>query len=53
MGHRHGDGYPNDFPVERIDCDMRVHPIHEGTFDIQRPVIARALAGETEYRSAA
>jgi alkylation response protein AidB-like acyl-CoA dehydrogenase len=45
-----GYGYLNDFPVERIYRDVRVCSIYEGTSDIQRRVIARALAGETEYR---
>lgn len=45
-----GYGYLSDFPVERIYRDVRVCSIYEGTSDIQRLVIARALAGETEYR---
>jgi alkylation response protein AidB-like acyl-CoA dehydrogenase len=44
-----GYGYLNDFPVERIYRDVRVCSIYEGTSDIQRLVISRALAGETEY----
>jgi alkylation response protein AidB-like acyl-CoA dehydrogenase len=48
-----GYGYLNDFPVERIYRDVRVCSIYEGTSDIQRLVIARALAGETEYRGVA
>lgn len=48
-----GYGYLNDFPVERIDRDVRVCSIYEGTSDIQRLVIARALAGETEHRGVA
>ena len=38
-----GYGYLNDFPVERIYRDVRVCQIYEGTSDIQRMVIARAL----------
>ena len=34
-----------DFPVERIYRDVRVCQIYEGTSDIQRLVIGRALAG--------
>ncbi|MGE0574240.1 MAG: acyl-CoA dehydrogenase family protein [Reyranella sp.] len=45
-----GYGYLNDFPVERIYRDVRVCSIYEGTSDIQRLVIARALSGETEHR---
>ncbi len=39
-----GYGYLADFPVERIYRDVRVCQIYEGTGDIQRLVIARALA---------
>lgn len=38
-----GYGYTRDFPVERIWRDVRVCQIYEGTSDIQRMVIARAL----------
>ncbi len=41
-----GYGYLNDFPVERIYRDVRVCTIYEGTSDIQRLVIARAIADE-------
>jgi butyryl-CoA dehydrogenase len=41
-----GYGYLNDFPVERIYRDVRVCQIYEGTSDIQRLVIARAIAAE-------
>ena len=40
-----GYGYVSDFPVERIYRDVRVCQIYEGTSDIQRLVIGRALAG--------
>jgi alkylation response protein AidB-like acyl-CoA dehydrogenase len=40
-----GYGYVGDFPVERIYRDVRVCQIYEGTSDIQRLVIGRALAG--------
>ena len=39
-----GYGYVSDFPVERIYRDVRVCQIYEGTSDIQRMVIGRALA---------
>jgi alkylation response protein AidB-like acyl-CoA dehydrogenase len=39
-----GYGYLADFPVERICRDVRVCKIYEGTSDIQRLVIGRALA---------
>jgi len=38
-----GYGYLNDFPVERIYRDVRVCQIYEGTNEIQRLVIARAV----------
>ncbi|NML19142.1 acyl-CoA dehydrogenase [Azohydromonas caseinilytica] len=40
-----GYGYVSDFPVERIYRDVRVCQIYEGASDIQRLVIARAVAG--------
>ncbi len=39
-----GNGYIADYPVERIYRDVRVCQIYEGTSDIQRLVIARAIA---------
>jgi alkylation response protein AidB-like acyl-CoA dehydrogenase len=41
-----GYGYVTDFPVERIYRDVRVCQIYEGANDIQRLVIARAIANE-------
>ncbi len=38
-----GYGYVSDFPVERIWRDVRVCQIYEGTSDIQRMLIGRAL----------
>ena len=38
-----GYGYLNDFPVERIYRDVRVCQIYEGTSDIQKILIGRAL----------
>jgi hypothetical protein len=40
-----GYGYLADFPVERIWRDVRVCQIYEGTSDIQKILIGRALAG--------
>ena len=39
-----GYGYVNDYPVERIYRDVRVTQIYEGTSDIQKILIGRALA---------
>jgi len=41
-----GYGYVADFPVERFYRDVRVTKIYEGTSDIQRMVIGRAIAGD-------
>ena len=38
-----GSGYVNDFPVERIYRDVRVCQIYEGTSDVQKIIITRAL----------
>jgi alkylation response protein AidB-like acyl-CoA dehydrogenase len=39
-----GYGYVTDFPVERIYRDVRVCQIYEGTSDVQKIIIQRALA---------
>jgi alkylation response protein AidB-like acyl-CoA dehydrogenase len=39
-----GYGYVSDFPVERIWRDVRVCQIYEGTSDIQKILIGRAIA---------
>ena len=39
-----GYGYLADYPVERIYRDVRVCQIYEGTSEVQRLVISRALA---------
>jgi alkylation response protein AidB-like acyl-CoA dehydrogenase len=41
-----GYGYTKDFPVERYYRDAKVTEIYEGTSEIQRLVIARALLGD-------
>nr|MBP8861639.1 acyl-CoA dehydrogenase family protein [Ottowia sp.] len=38
-----GYGYVSDFPVERIYRDVRVCQIYEGTSDVQKIIITRAL----------
>ncbi|HEV6967483.1 acyl-CoA dehydrogenase family protein [Roseateles sp.] len=40
-----GYGYLADFPVERIYRDVRVTQIYEGTSEVQKILIGRALAG--------
>jgi len=45
-----GYGYMRDFPVEKLFRDAKVTEIYEGTSEIQRIVIARALARGPEQR---
>ena len=40
-----GYGYVNEYPVERMMRDAKITQIYEGTNEIQRVVIARAMAG--------
>jgi hypothetical protein len=39
-----GYGFSSEYPVERLFRDARVVTIYEGTSEVQRMVIARALA---------
>ena len=43
-----GYGYTDDYPVERMMRDAKITQIYEGTQQIQRLVIARALLGKAE-----
>ena len=40
-----GYGYLSDLPIERYLRDLRVHQILEGTNEIMRVIVSRALLG--------
>lgn len=40
-----GYGYLQDFPLERLYRDVRVTTIYEGTSEVQKMIIAKALTG--------
>jgi acyl-CoA dehydrogenase len=40
-----GYGYVRDYPVEQWHRDSKIYTIFEGTSEIQRLVVARAISG--------
>lgn len=40
-----GNGYAREYPVERFHRDAKIYDIFEGTAEIQRIVISRAISG--------
>ena len=47
-----GNGYTREYPVERMHRDAKIYTIFEGTSEIQRLVVARAISGRRKFASA-
>lgn len=46
-----GNGYNADYPVEKLFRDAKILQIYEGTSQIQRIVIARALVERANQKA--
>jgi len=44
-----GYGYIDEYPVERYMRDARVTTLYEGTSQVQKLIIGRALTGESAF----
>jgi butyryl-CoA dehydrogenase len=44
-----GYGYVDEFPVQKYLRDARVSTLYEGTSQIQKLLIGRALTGESAF----
>lgn len=48
-----GNGYNSDYPVEKLMRDAKIFQIYEGTSQIQRIIIAKALVVAANNSNAA
>lgn len=46
-----GNGFNTDYPVEKLMRDAKIFQIYEGTSQIQRLIIAKALAEQYSRNS--
>lgn len=47
-----GNGFNSEYPVEKLMRDAKIFQIYEGTSQIQRIIIARALVQAAQNRNA-
>lgn len=47
-----GNGYSSEYPVEKLMRDAKIFQIYEGTSQIQRIIIARALVQDAQNSTA-
>lgn len=46
-----GAGFNSEYPVEKLMRDAKIYQIYEGTSQIQRIIISRALLAEAKQAS--